>query len=609
MPRKKLSPLAVRTAAFAGLVASLGAALTWLLIWTELRYGPVSVNWTVFSVIAALMLGCELLPATWIRYGALTTVTPLWMFAFGLMLLGSPAAAVSVALVGATLNAIGNSTNTTTVVTHVGSAAVSLSTAGLMLMAMDVHGSITVFDTVPWRWGLAIVLTGMSIVAANGILAAIELSLRRRVSFVSLLRRGVAARVTAEGALLSMAPLWVIGVDFSVVLIPLLGITTLLVFSSTRQALHRSHDANHDPLTGLLNRRSFLEQVGDAMSDPRAATRATMLVMDLNGFKDINDELGHQIGDTLLIAFGERLEHAVPPDAIACRLGGDEFAVLLVEGTGEGVVDTIVARLHARLTAPLDIEGFPVSVGVSIGVASAPADGRTTSDLLRAADVAMYRAKRTGAVDDRYENCVRAPQRGRLNLLGDLGAALRHHQLHINFQPQLRISDGSVDTVEALIRWTAPRARSGAPERVHRAGGTDRPDRSADRPCVASVDPDAGRPRRRHVPAGRQRVGPQSPGPTFRRQRVRDPRRVRIPARPARVGGDRASDRDQGRTQRSSRSSSSATRRPDRDRRLRGRLLVVPDVAGVEGRPRQDRPRLHPGTPDPASRSADRRRR
>ena len=73
MPRKKLSPLAVRTAAFAGLVASLGAALTWLLIWTELRYGPVSVNWTVFSVIAALMLSCELLPATWIRYGALTT--------------------------------------------------------------------------------------------------------------------------------------------------------------------------------------------------------------------------------------------------------------------------------------------------------------------------------------------------------------------------------------------------------------------------------------------------------------------------------------------------------------------------------------------------------
>ena len=456
MPRRKFSPLAVRSAAFAGLVASLGAALTWLLIWTELQYGPVSVNWTVFSVIAALMLGCELLPATWIRFGALATVTPLWMFAFGLMLLGSPAAAVSLALVGATLHAIGNSTNTTTVITRVGSAAVSLSTAGLMLMAMDVHGSITVFDTVPWRWGLAIVLTGISIVAANGIQAAIELSLRRRVSFVSLLRRGVAARVTAEGALLSMAPLWVIGVDFSVVLIPLLGITTLLVFSSTRQALHRSHEANHDPLTGLLNRRSFLEQVGDAMADPRAATRATMLVMDLNGFKDINDELGHQIGDTLLIAFGERLEHTVPPDAIACRLGGDEFAVLLVEGTGDGVVDRIVAQLHARITAPLHIEGFPVSVGVSIGVASAPADGRTTSDLLRAADVAMYRAKRTGTSTARYENCVRAPQRGRLNLLGDLGEALRHHQLHINFQPQLRISDGSVDTVEALIRWTHP---------------------------------------------------------------------------------------------------------------------------------------------------------
>ncbi len=452
-PRSRHS---IRIAILAGVVALLGAGLTWLLVWLELQRGRLDVNWSVFAVIAGLMLICERIPATWIRLEPAGTVTPMWMFAYSLMLLGSPAAAVGLAMVAATMHALSNSTSTAAIVTHVGGAAVSLSTAGLVLMAMDVQGSITQFDTVPWEWASAIVVAGFVMISSNAVMSAIDLSMRRRISFVALLRRGVATRFTVEGALLSLAPLWVIGIDFSVVLLPLLGITTVLVFGSTRQALERSHEANHDSLTGLLNRRTFLDNVHDSLVDPRKTETAILMVMDLNGFKDINDELGHQIGDSLLIAFGERLERRIPPDAIACRLGGDEFAVLMIERAADGIVDDVVSELHTSLIAPLDIEGFPVSVGVSIGVATSPADGRTTSDLLRSADVAMYRAKRTGETFERYENCVRAPQRGRLNLLSDLGEALRHHQLHINFQPQLRISDGKVDTVEALIRWTHP---------------------------------------------------------------------------------------------------------------------------------------------------------
>ena len=456
MPRDHNPHSSRRIAVFAGAVGVLGAGLTWLLVWTELQHGASSVNWTVFAVIAGAMLICERVPATWIRFGPVATVTPLWMFSFGLMLLGSPSAAVGAALCGATLHSIGTATKTSTIVIRVGSTAVSLASAGLILIALDVHGAITQFETIPWEWGVAIVICGVSILLLNSLLAAIDLSVRRRISFVGLLRRGIAARFTAEGALLSLAPIWVIGIDFSVVLVPLLGITTLLVFGSTRQALERSHEANHDSLTGLLNRRAFLEHVDDALADLRSATVPILLVMDLDGFKDINDQLGHQIGDTLLVAFGERLEREAPEDAVACRLGGDEFAVVLVERSDKDSIDGTVKRLHRRLITPLEIEGFPVSVGVSIGAATAPNDGRTTSDLLRAADVAMYRAKRTGSSIAHYEDCVRAPQRGRLNLLGDLGEALRHHQLHINFQPQLRMSNGSVDTVEALIRWTHP---------------------------------------------------------------------------------------------------------------------------------------------------------
>jgi EAL domain-containing protein (putative c-di-GMP-specific phosphodiesterase class I) len=112
----------------------------------------------------------------------------------------------------------------------------------------------------------------------------------------------------------------------------------------------------------------------------------------------------------------------------------------------------------------LIVEGFPVTIGVSVGVAKHPRDGRSSRDLLRAADVAMYKAKRTGTAVEYYETCIKGPQRGRLNLLSDLAAALENHELHIHFQPQLRMADGSVDTVEALIRWQHPEHGSIPPD-------------------------------------------------------------------------------------------------------------------------------------------------
>jgi diguanylate cyclase (GGDEF)-like protein len=414
------------------------------------------VNWPVFAIISALLLVCERTPRTWIRFGPIGVVTPLWLFAYSLILLGSPSAGVAVALVGATMNAMAEITTVSGVVRQVGGTAISLSTAGLILLAMGVHGSITQAETVPWDWGLAIVLAGMSIVVLNAVVAAISMSIRRRISFLALLRRGLGVRLTAEGALISLAPIWVIGIDFSLVLAPLLAITSVLVFRSTRQALERAHEAHHDSLTGLLNRRAFLDHLHDALVDPRSDAQPRVLLMDLNGFKEINDRLGHEIGDVLLVSFADRLESSLPPETAAARLGGDEFAVLMQTGSDVERDTALVEKLHAALSAPLDIEGFPVTIGVSIGVASAPDDGHTKTDLLRAADVAMYKAKRCGSAIEYYDNCVKTPQRGRLNLLSELSDALTDHQLHIHFQPQLRMVDGAVDTVEALIRWQHP---------------------------------------------------------------------------------------------------------------------------------------------------------
>jgi diguanylate cyclase (GGDEF)-like protein len=437
---------------------------TWVVVLTETGAGELAVNWPAFVVISTMLLVCERTPATWVRLGPAGVVTPLWLFAFGLMLVGSPSFALCVALLGVTLHAVTQAETVTGIVLRVGGTAISLSSAGLVLMGLGVDGSITQFGELPWGWAFAIVLSGITIVVLNTAVAALSMSIRRRIRFLALMQRGLAIRITAEGALLSLAPIWVIGIDFGLVLLPLLGITTALVFRSTRQALERSHEAHHDSLTGLINRRNFLETLEETLAESPADCELipTTLVMDLNDFKDINDRLGHQLGDSVLIAFADRLESSLPSDATAARFGGDEFAVLLVD-THENVTRSIDA-LQKSLSAPLSVEGFPVTIGVSIGASKYPADGRTSSDLLRAADIAMYKAKRTGVAVCHYESCVHGPQRGRLNLLSDLGAALENHELYIHFQPQLRISNGEVDTVEALIRWQHPEHGSIPPD-------------------------------------------------------------------------------------------------------------------------------------------------
>ena len=214
----------------------------------------------------------------------------------------------------------------------------------------------------------------------------------------------------------------------------------------------------------MFNRRAFLDHLHDALAGPQNSSHPTLFLMDLNGFKEINDRLGHQIGDTLLVAFADRLEANLPPGSVAARLGGDEFAVLTMGVVAPGDVDDAVKALHAALCKPLVVDGFPVTVGVSIGVASAPEHGQSTTDLLRAADVAMYKAKRMRTSIERYDTCIKTPQRGRINLLSDLSDALDDHQLHIHFQPQLNMCDGSVDTVEALIRWQHPEHGSIPPD-------------------------------------------------------------------------------------------------------------------------------------------------
>jgi len=215
-----------------------------------------------------------------------------------------------------------------------------------------------------------------------------------------------------------------------------------------------THQAFHDPLTGLANRALFRDRVSHALAlAQRRGSPVTVLFLDLDDFKTVNDSLGHAEGDRLLIAVAERfLACARSADTVA-RLGGDEFAILIEGADGR---DGLPDRLAAAMSHPFTLSGNQVRVTVSIGVASASADD-SADDLLRNADMAMYAAKRHGkGRAETYESRMYADIRERLDLEAALRGAIERRELTLFYQPIVSLHSGDIYGVEALLRWEHP---------------------------------------------------------------------------------------------------------------------------------------------------------
>ncbi|HET7426562.1 MAG TPA: EAL domain-containing protein [Gemmatimonadales bacterium] len=215
-----------------------------------------------------------------------------------------------------------------------------------------------------------------------------------------------------------------------------------------------THQAFHDPLTGLANRALFRDRVSHALAVARRrGHQITVLFVDLDDFKTVNDTLGHAEGDRLLIGAAERfLACARTADTVA-RLGGDEFAIL-IEGTDgrEGLPE----RLGSAMAHPFTLSGNQVRVTASIGVATASAED-TADDLLRNADVAMYAAKRHGkGRSATFESRMYADLRERLDLEAALSAAMERNELLLHYQPIVELKTGAIYGLEALLRWDHP---------------------------------------------------------------------------------------------------------------------------------------------------------
>ncbi|MCA1365513.1 EAL domain-containing protein [Bradyrhizobium sp. IC3069] len=218
-----------------------------------------------------------------------------------------------------------------------------------------------------------------------------------------------------------------------------------------------SHMARHDALTSLPNRVLFHEQLEQGLRQTKSGDQLAVLCLDLDHFKDINDSLGHPIGDALLKEVGRRLEATVGEQDTVARLGGDEFAVVQIGRSEEIAARSLAGRLVEVISAPYQIDDHQIVIGVSIGISLSPQDGSNPDELLKNADLALYRAKADGRGTYRFfETGMDARAQARRLLEMDLRAALQRDEFEVYYQPIREVASGRVVAFEALLRWNHP---------------------------------------------------------------------------------------------------------------------------------------------------------
>jgi diguanylate cyclase (GGDEF)-like protein len=247
-----------------------------------------------------------------------------------------------------------------------------------------------------------------------------------------------------------------------------LAVATLVV-AGARSALslvglrslteQRRRESITDQLTGLGNRRALFQLLDEFLveqQDPEAPARSlAFMFVDLDRFKEVNDTFGHPTGDELLRQLGERLQNSLRGSDLVVRLGGDEFAVALLDA-GADYAATVATRLTAQIEEAFLLDAVRVQIGASIGIAVLPGHAADAADLVRCADLAMYRAKQDGKRFAIYQEDLDGAA-NRVQLVEELRAAIEARELRLHYQPQVNLVTGEIGSVEALVRWNHPR--------------------------------------------------------------------------------------------------------------------------------------------------------
>jgi diguanylate cyclase (GGDEF)-like protein len=302
----------------------------------------------------------------------------------------------------------------------------------------------------------SLLIAGLVMVAVNWLLVAGVVSLAVSQPLRAVLRLDAQQTLLTNIVLLSVGGIAAEVAAHGFAALALLAGPVVAAHLFASSTARHAYDATHDSLTGLGNRGQLDGELARAIGGARGTRSAGpgLVLLDLDHFKDINDTLGHPVGDRILREVGIRLVGAVPEGASVHRLGGDEFAVV-IEGDSAAVYDA-ARTLLAALDAPMYIESIELLVRASVGVAIAPDHGSDGETLMMKADIALYHAKLERDRISFYSQDFDVNTVERLRLLADLRTALETGQLHVVYQPQVSLANGQTVAVEALVRWDHP---------------------------------------------------------------------------------------------------------------------------------------------------------
>jgi diguanylate cyclase (GGDEF)-like protein len=423
---------------------------------------PPRLDLVVGLFIAFTVIG-EMRPLQLAIGHARIEITTSTTFAFALLLTAGPLVAASILVVASLLADAVARKALWKVAFNAGQYAIAIGAAGAV--ASHVANQAVPIGLTGPRDLLAVMAAAITFFGVNVVVIGVGVSLAQRVSLTTTFRDDFAYQAASNLALLALGPVAVVVGDRSALLLPLLLIPLWVAYRNVAVSLEKEHQALHDQLTGLPNRTLFRQHTSEAINSARHQDRmAAVLLLDLDGFKAVNDTLGHQVGDRMLQELGPRLRSVVREGDLVSRLGGDEFAIWLCDIDGEANAQRVAGEILEVLRAPVNLDGINLEIDASLGVALYPTHGSDVDVLLQRADVAMYAAKelRNGSVTYSIDLDHNSPLR--LALVGELRHAMDAGQLVVHYQPKVTVANGEAIGMEALVRWEHPTRGRIAPD-------------------------------------------------------------------------------------------------------------------------------------------------
>ena len=415
-------------------------------------------RWVNIVVFGVLLTVCEIRPiALMAKSGEVDEIVASTTFAFALLLSFGPAVAM-LCQAGASLIADRSSDKEIhRAAFNVAQYWVAWGLAGFAMQLVSGGPHISPLDPISNRGLAAELAAAVVFFVVNNCLIGAVVAINGGAPVIRNIRSTMRREASSDWVLLALAPVVRLVSEHNIRLLPLLLLPVLAVYRSATVSLEKEHQAKHDSLTDLPNRRLFRKELDDAIRRAkRGGKQLAVLLIDLNHFKEINDTLGHHAGDELLKKIGPRILDAVPDGSMVARLGGDEFAVLVRDLTRSARGAEVGEAIVRSLDAAFEVDGFALDVEASIGIACFPEHGGDPDVLLQHADIAMYVAKAHGTGVEVYDPENDRHSRRRLTLLSDLRRAIAEKQLELYYQPKLDLRTGKVHSVEALVRWDHP---------------------------------------------------------------------------------------------------------------------------------------------------------